>query len=328
MKNELIDDIQIQIKPYLNQNQYLKLTKILIDEFENIEIINRNINLINLNNEELLNMFLSAKSVEGCSNKTLNYYKKTLQKMLIIVDKRIEDIKTDDLRNYLTYYKETNNISKTTIDNVRRIFSSFFSWLEDEDYIIKNPVKRIHRIKKGRVVKDVLTDENLETLCDNCDNIRDLAILELLISTGIRVGELVKLNIDDINFHERECVVFGKGESERVVYFDARCKIHLQQYLATRCDDNPALFVRFRKPYDRLGINGVEIRLKKLGEKSNVRNVHPHKFRRTLATKAIDKGMPIEQVQRLLGHVQIDTTMQYAMVNQSNVKIAHRKFIS
>ena len=328
MKNELIDDIQIQIKPYLNQNQYLKLTKILIDEFENIEIINRNINLINLNNEELLNMFLSAKSVEGCSNKTLNYYKKTLQKMLIIIDKRIEDIKTDDLRNYLTYYKETNNISKTTIDNVRRIFSSFFSWLEDEDYIIKNPVKRIHRIKKGRVVKDVLTDENLETLCDNCDNIRDLAILELLISTGIRVGELVKLNIDDINFHERECVVFGKGESERVVYFDARCKIHLQQYLATRCDDNPALFVRFRKPYDRLGINGVEIRLKKLGEKSNIRNVHPHKFRRTLATKAIDKGMPIEQVQRLLGHVQIDTTMQYAMVNQSNVKIAHRKFIS
>ena len=328
MKNELIDDIQIQIKPYLNQNQYLKLTKILIDEFENIEIINRNINLINLNNEELLNMFLSAKGVEGCSNKTLNYYRKTLEKMLSIIDKRIEDIKTDDLRNYLTYYKETNNISKTTIDNVRRIFSSFFSWLEDEDYIIKNPVKRIHRIKKGRVVKDVLTDENLETLCDNCDNIRDLAILELLISTGIRVGELVKLNIDDINFHERECVVFGKGESERVVYFDARCKIHLQQYLATRCDDNPALFVRFRKPYDRLGINGVEIRLKKLGEKSNIRNVHPHKFRRTLATKAIDKGMPIEQVQRLLGHVQIDTTMQYAMVNQSNVKIAHRKFIS
>ena len=328
MKNELIDDIQIQIKPYLNQNQYLKLTKILIDEFENVEIINRNINMVNLNNEELLNMFLSAKGVEGCSNKTLNYYRKTLEKMLIIIDKRIEDIKTDDLRNYLTYYKETNNISKTTIDNVRRIFSSFFSWLEDEDYIIKNPVKRIHRIKKGRVVKDVLTDENLETLCDNCDNIRDLAILELLISTGIRVGELVKLNIDDINFHERECVVFGKGESERVVYFDARCKIHLQQYLATRCDDNPALFVRFRKPYDRLGINGVEIRLKKLGEKSNVRNVHPHKFRRTLATKAIHKGIPREQVQRLLGHVQIDTTMQYAMVNQSNVKIAHRKFIS
>ncbi|MBQ6219112.1 MAG: tyrosine-type recombinase/integrase [Methanobrevibacter sp.] len=328
MKNNLIADIQFQIKPYLNQNQYLKLTQVLIDHFEDIEIIYRNKDLIKLNNEELLNRFLSAKEIEGCSKKTINYYRKTIEKMLIKTNKRIEDIKTEDLRKYLTEYKKNNNLSKTTVDNVRRILSSFFSWLEDEDYIIKNPVKRIHRIKKGRVVKDVLSDENIERLCDNCDNIRDLAILELLISTGIRVGELVKLNIEDINFNERECVVFGKGESERIVYFDARCKIHLQEYLNTRTDNNPALFVQFRKPYNRLGINGVEVRLKKIGEKSKIGNVHPHKFRRTLATKAIDKGMPIEQVQRLLGHIQIDTTMQYAMVNQSNVKIAHRKFIS
>lgn len=328
MKNNLIADIQFQIKPYLSQNQYLKLTQVLIDHFEDIEIIYRNKDLIKLNNEELLNRFLSAKEIEGCSKKTINYYRKTIEKMLIKTNKRIEDIKTEDLRKYLTEYKKNNNLSKTTVDNVRRILSSFFSWLEDEDYIIKNPVKRIHRIKKGRVVKDVLSDENIERLCDNCDNIRDLAILELLISTGIRVGELVKLNIEDINFNERECVVFGKGESERIVYFDARCKIHLQEYLNTRTDNNPALFVQFRKPYNRLGINGVEVRLKKIGEKSKIGNVHPHKFRRTLATKAIDKGMPIEQVQRLLGHIQIDTTMQYAMVNQSNVKIAHRKFIS
>ncbi len=328
MKNELIADIQLKIKPYLNQSQYLKLTQILIDNFDDIEIIYRNKNLIKLNNKELLNRFLSAKKIEGCSKKTIDYYKKTIRKMLISIDKRIEDIETEDLRNYLSEYKENNNLSKTTIDNVRRILSSFFSWLEDEDYILKNPVKRIHRIKKGRVVKDILSDENIEKLCDNCDNIRDLAILELLISTGIRVGELVRLNIADINFNERECIVFGKGESERIVYFDARCKIHLQEYLSTRVDDNPALFVQFRKPHNRLGINGVEIRLKKIGEKSRIKDVHPHKFRRTLATKAIDKGMPIEQVQRLLGHIQIDTTMQYAMVNQSNVKIAHRKFIS
>ena len=328
MKNELIADIQLKIKPYLNQNQYLKLTQILIDNFDDIEIIYRNENLIKLDNDELLLRFLSAKKIEGCSKKTIDYYKKTIKKMLIKIDKRIEDIGTEDLRRYLTEYKENNNLSKTTIDNVRRILSSFFSWLEDEDYIIKNPVKRIHRIKKGRVVKDILSDENIEKLCDNCDNIRDLAILELLISTGIRVGELVRLNITDINFNERECIVFGKGESERIVYFDARCKIHLQEYLSTRTDNNPALFVQFRKPYNRLGINGVEVRLKKIGEKSKIKNVHPHKFRRTLATKAIDKGMPIEQVQRLLGHIQIDTTMQYAMVNQSNVKIAHRKFIS
>ena len=210
---------------------------------------------------------------------------------------------------------------------MRRIFSSFFAWLENEDYILKNPVKRIKKVKTGRVVKEILTDEHLETLCNNCDNLRDLSMMELLISTGMRVGELVKLNIEDINFKERECIVFGKGESERIVYFDARTKLHLIQYLNTRTDSNPALFVSFRRPYNRLGINGVEIRLKKLGKKSKIDNVHPHRFRRTLATNAIDKGMPIEQVQRLLGHVQIDTTLQYAMVNQNNVKIAHRKFI-
>ena len=220
-----------------------------------------------------------------------------------------------------------NNSSKTTIDNIRRIFSSFFSWLEDEDYIIKNPVRRIHRVKTGRVVKEVLTDENLEILRDKCKEIRDLAMVELLTSTGIRVGELVRLNIEDIDFYERECVVFGKGESERVVYFDARTKIHLMEYLQSRKDDNPALFVSLNSPYDRLGISGIETRLRELGNKCNINRVHPHKFRRTMATNAIDKGMPIEQVQKLLGHVQIDTTMQYAMVNQSNVKLAHRKFI-
>ena len=314
------------MRPYLNQGQYLKLTKILTNVLESVNIENNEI--IDLNNLELLNMFLSAIKVEGCSKNTLNYYKSTIDKMLKILDKPIDNITTDDLRSYLDEYKESNNLSKTTIDNIRRIFSSFFRWLEDEDYILKNPVKRIHRIKTGRAVKETLSDEELEILCDNCENIRDLAMVELLISTGMRVGELVKLNIDDINFNERECIVFGKGESERVVYFDARCKIHLLEYLNSRKDNKEALFVSFRKPYKRLGINGVEIIIKKLGEKSNISNLHPHKFRRTLATNAIDKGMPIEQLQKLLGHMQIDTTMKYAMVNQNNVKIAHRKFIS
>ena len=224
-------------------------------------------------------------------------------------------------------HKNEKQSSKTTIDNIRRILSSFFSWLEDEDYILKNPVRRIHKVKTGRTVKEVLTDENLETLRDKCDEIRDLAMLELLISTGIRVGELVRLNISDIDFYERECIVFGKGESERVVYFDARTKIHLMEYIQSREDENPALFVSLNKPNTRLGISGIETRLRELGEKCNIKKVHPHKFRRTMATNAIDKGMPIEQVQKLLGHVQIDTTMQYAMVNQSNVKHAHRKFI-
>ena len=328
MKTKLISKIQNQMKPFLNQGQYLKLTNSLLNSLKDIEIIDNNNDSNEKDNFKLLKSFLSAKQVEGRSEKTLIYYYSTLEKMLLKINKQVYNITTDDIRRYLFDYKKEKNSSKITIDNMRRIFSSFFSWLEDEDYILKNPVRRIHRVKTGRVVKEVLTDENLEILRDNCDEIRDLAIVEILISTGIRVGELVRLNIEDINFYERECVVFGKGESERVVYFDARTKIHLLEYLESRTDDNPALFVSLNKPNKRLGISGVETRLRELGRKCKIPKVHPHKFRRTLATNAIDKGMPIEQVQKLLGHVQIDTTMQYAMVNQTNVKMAHRKFIS
>ena len=312
----------------LSQSQFLKLTQVLVNELDAIDVTGKNSESECFDNFELLDLFLSAKKVEGCSLKTIKYYKSTIEKLLVDLDKSVDNISTDDLRNYLSQYKKTGNVSKTTVDNLRRIFSSFFSWLEDENYILKNPVKRIHRVKKGRVVKETLSDEEIETLRDNCDNLRDLAILDLLVSTGMRVGELVSLNIADINFEERECVVFGKGESERVVYFDARTKLHLLEYLKSRTDNNCALFVSFRYPHDRLGISGVEKCLKRIGDKSGIVNVHPHKFRRTLATNAIDKGMPVEQVQKLLGHMQLDTTMQYAMVQQNNVKIAHRKFIS
>lgn len=327
MKTKIISKIQNQMKEYLNPDQYIKLTNSLLNSLQDVDIIDNNNELCEKDNFKLLDLFLSAKQVEGCSPKTIIYYKSTIEKMLVKIKKQIYNINTDDLRKYLFDHKNEKQSSKTTIDNIRRILSSFFSWLEDEDYILKNPVRRIHKVKTGRTVKEVLTDENLETLRDKCDEIRDLAMLELLISTGIRVGELVRLNISDIDFYERECVVFGKGESERIVYFDARTKIHLMQYIQQRTDENPALFVSLNKPNTRLGISGIETRLRELGEKCNIKKVHPHKFRRTMATNAIDKGMPIEQVQKLLGHVQIDTTMQYAMVNQSNVKHAHRKFI-
>lgn len=327
MKTKIISKIQNQMKPYLNQGQYLKLTNTLLNSFQDIDVIDNNNEMREADNFKLLDLFLSAKQVEGCSDKTIIYYKSTIEKMLMKIKKQVYNINTDDLRKYLFNHKNEKHLSKSTIDNIRRIFSSFFSWLEDEDYILKSPVRRIHRVKTGRVVKEVLTDENVEVLRDNCDEIRDRAIVELLTSTGIRVGELVRLNIEDIDFYERECIVFGKGGSERVVYFDARTKIHLIEYLQSRIDNNPALFVSLNSPYERLGISGVETRLRELGKKCNINKVHPHKFRRTMATNAIDKGMPIEQVQKLLGHVQIDTTMQYAMVNQSNVKLAHRKFI-
>lgn len=279
-------------------------------------------------NDELITIFMSAKQVEGCSPRTIKYYRSILVNVLDAIGKPVKQIETEDLRNYLSNYQKLSGVSKVTINNVRRIMSSFFGWLEAEDYIIKSPVKRIHKVKVVKVVKETYSDELIEKMRDNCPNIRNLAIIDLLNSTGMRVGELVKLNINDIDFENRECVVFGKGDKERPVYFDAKTKIHLQNYLKTRVDDNKALFVSLLKPHNRLQISGVEIMLRNMGRGLELGKVYPHKFRRTLATRAIDKGMPIEQLQQLLGHQKIDTTMEYAMVNQTNVKISHRKFLS
>ena len=279
-------------------------------------------------NIEYMDMFISAKRIEGCSERTLAYYKATIEHMLSIIVTPLRQVQTDDLRAYLAEYQLRNNCSKTTVDNIRRNLSSFFSWLEAEDYIIKSPIRRIHKIRTGSKVKETLSEECIEKLRDSCLQIRDLAMIDLLYSTGIRVGELVNLNINDINFEERECIVYGKGNKQRKVYFDAKTKVHLKRYLEQRKDHSEALFVTLDSPFERLKISGVEIRLRKLGRLASLdQRVHPHKFRRSMATRAIDKGMPIEQVQKLLGHQQIDTTMHYAMVNQSNVKISHRKFI-
>lgn len=314
---------------YLNNAQAIQLQKVLEKEFGQVEILEyeRKEAEIENNNLKLTEFFLAAKRVEGCSEKSLKYYKSTIEMMLETLGKRIQEIETNDLREYLTNYQQEKKSSRVTIDNIRRILSSFFSWLEDEDYILKSPVRRIHKVKAASIVKETYTDEALENMRDNCDNIRDLALIDILASTGMRVGELVLLNREDINFAERECVVFGKGDKERIVYFDARTKIHLQNYLNSRVDSNNALFVSLRAPYDRLKIGGIEVRLRELGKQLDIPKVHPHKFRRTLATMAIDKGMPVEQLQRLLGHRRIDTTMQYAMVKQSNVKLAHKKYI-
>ena len=325
MKNNLIRTINSEMNSYLNNYQLEKLNEILEHNFYNYEVIEIGENKRDF--EDYIKLFISSKKVEGCSERTLNYYQTTIDNMLEEIDKNIKTIDTNDLRNYLTYYQNKNNCSKVTIDNVRRILSSFFSWLEDEDYIIKSPIRRIHKIKTTKIIRETYTDETIEKLRDGCEEIRDLALIDFLASTGVRVGELVKLNREDINFEDRSCIVFGKGSKEREVYFDARTKLHLEKYLSLRKDSNPALFVSLLSPYDRLEISGVEIRLKKLGKDLDLQRVHPHKFRRTMATKAIDKGMPIEQVQILLGHAKIDTTLQYAMVNQNNVKISHHKYI-
>lgn len=312
-----------EMAEYLSVAQMKKLQEVMLNAFMTEEAEKKDIQ-----NDEYLKMFLDAKKIEGCSDRTIQYYQATVEKMLISVTSPIRKVTTEMMREYLSDYQKVNNCSKVTVDNVRRNISSFFSWLEEENYILKSPMRRIHKIKTNQQVKEVISDEDIEKIRDNCSCLRDLAMIDLLYSTGVRVGELVSLNISDIDFDARECIVFGKGGKERKVYFDAKAKLHIQDYINSRVDDNPALFVSLDAPYDRLKISGVEIRVRKLGRRLALQRIFPHKFRRSAATRAIDKGMPIEQVQRLLGHSQIDTTMQYAIVNQNNVKTSHQKYLS
>ena len=327
MKQQIITAVVQQMLPHLDNAQLKQLQKVLEHTLFGCEITKQDEKGTTNDNSKLVDDFVAAKRIEGCSEKTLKYYRTTIEAMVTLVDKSIRHIQTEDLRSYLTDYQSKNQSSRVTIDNIRRILSSFFSWLEDEDHILKSPVRRIHKVKTASNIKETYTDEELEKMRDNCSELRDLAIIDMLASTGMRIGEMVLLNKADINFNERECVVFGKGDKERIVYFDARAKIHLQNYIDSRNDDNPALFVTMRSPHERIKIGGIESRLREMGKALDIEKVHPHKFRRTLATMAIDKGMPIEQLQQLLGHKRIDTTLQYAMVKQSNVKQAHRKYI-
>ena len=327
MIDNLINEIEQAMLNVLDNEQLSQLRKVLDYTFRNVSVTEKDSVHTESNNQTLIDNFIAAKKVEGCSDKSISYYKSTIINALEKIEKEVVHITTDDLRSYLNNYQEESGASKVTVDNIRRILSSFFSWLEEENYIVKSPVRRIHKVKVGKTVKETYTDEALEQMRDHCSNVRDLALIDLLASTGMRVGELVKLNKSDIDYQNRECVVTGKGDKQRKVYFDARTKIHLQKYVNSRTDTNEALFVSLLSPGNRLQISGVEIRLRQLGRELNIPKVHPHKFRRTLATMAIDKGMPIEQVQHLLGHQSLDTTLQYAMVNQNNVKLSHHKFI-
>jgi site-specific recombinase XerD len=327
MKHELMTEVMQQMLPYLDNAQLKQLRQVMEQVLFHYEVTVAEVKPEEDDSNDLITMFIDAKRIEGCSEKTLKYYQTTIDATVSSLSKNVRHILTEDLRTYLTEYQSKNQLSRVTIDNIRRILSSFFSWLEDEDYIIKSPVRRIHKVKTTSSIKDTYSDEDLEKMRDSCEEKRDLALIDILASTGMRVGELVLLNQSDIDFNERECKVLGKGNKERIVYFDARTKIHLQEYLNSRDDDCEALFVSLRGPHSRLTIGGVESRVREIGKRIDIEKVHPHKFRRTLATKAIDKGMPIEQLQQLLGHKRIDTTLQYAMVKQSNVKIAHRKYI-
>lgn len=324
--DEISRRVQIRMLPYLNNEQLNILRDVLDDELRAIGC-DTGCRRDASDKPDLVALFVVAKRIEGCSERTLSYYERTIRDVIVSTGLMPDEMTTDVLRRYLTEYRYNRGCGKVTMDNIRRILSSFFSWLEDEDYIIKSPVRRIHKVRSGGSVKETYSDEMLERMRNGCTNPRDLAVVDLLASTGMRIGELVRLRVSDVDLSERECLVVGKGDRERIVYFDARTKIHLADYLDGRKDDSEYLFVSRRTSHGRMSIGGMEAMLKRLGASLGIPNVHPHKFRRTLATDAIDKGMPIEQVQRLLGHRKIDTTLQYAMVNQNNVKLAHRRYI-
>lgn len=325
-KEKFIDVLFNEISPYVFKKYLNEIKPVLKKVMTKIEVLELEESSPDSNNSALA-LFIDAKRIEGCSERTLKYYQITLKQFFSSVIKNYLIIETEDIRKYLSNYKQKNNASKITIDNVRRVISSFFSWLEAENYITKSPTRRIHKVKTGKVVKETYSDEMMELIRQNAANIRDLCIIDFLYSTGVRVGELIKLNKEDLNLEARECVVLGKGNKQRKVYFDARTKLEIQQYLKSRKDSSNALFVGLFSPYNRLQISGVEIALRKIEKKVGISRIHPHKFRRTVATKAIDKGMPIEQVQKMLGHAKIDTTLEYAMVDESNVKISHKKYL-
>lgn len=325
-KEEFLSKLLDVLKPFIWKKDVKTVKDTITKCFEGVEV--RQIDDGNpITNEDALKLFVDAKRIEGCSERSIGYYNTTLKALFKSITKNYLVIETEDLRKYLADYSQNSKASKITVDNVRRVISTFFSWLESENYIMKSPTRRIHKIKVGKVVKETYSDEMIELIRQNVSSHRDLTIIDFLISTGVRVGELVKLNITDLNLEAKECVVVGKGNKQRKVYFDARTKIEIQQYLSSRSDDSKALFVSLSKPFKRLQISGVETVLKKIGKKVGLGRVHPHKFRRTLATKAIDKGMPIEQVQKMLGHAKIDTTLEYAMVDENNVKNSHKKYL-
>ena len=329
MNTETIKKIKLKMAEELLPEQLDKLEKVLL------EVLNSEMKIDNStrDNKNLVKQFISAKRIEGCSRRTEEYYFSTLNFFEKTINCNIKNVDTNKIREYLINYQKLNNCSNVTLDTVRRILSSFYKWLEEEDFILKSPMKRIHRIKTPIVLKPAFSDEQIEVIRKTAaQNNRDIAIIDILLSSGIRVSELVRLNRSSINLNSRTCVVFGKGSKQRETYFDVRTKIELENYLKTRKDKNRALFVSSHKKskhgtYSRLTINSVEKMIRKIGIRTDIDDVHPHRFRRTMATKAIDKGMPIEQVQVLLGHTKIDTTLRYANVQQDNVRHAHQKYI-
>lgn len=328
-KQTIINNVTMSLTKSLSDKQIEELRNALYIQLNDYDIANKETHLtvINTQSDNLLKQFIATKKVEGRSDNTLKRYYDVCYPMIHNINKPINEMTTYDLRFYLAQYQTTRKVSNRTLDGMRRCLKSFFTWLFSEGLINNNPSLALAQIKYDKTIKKPYKITDMEKIKRSCNNRRDRALVEFLYSSGCRVSEVVKLNRTDINFMKNDIVVFGKGSKERRVYINDITKMYLQEYLESRTDTNSALFVSLKKPYRRLEKSGIEAVLKKLGANSGVDNVHPHRYRRTLATNLLDRGVSIQNVATILGHEDLKTTQIYCYINEENVKMSYDRYI-
>lgn len=330
MKDEIVMAILREMAPLLNQGQFDALKETVRAVLSGYEVQQRETSLMRTdqNGMNYLQVFLENFRQNGKSEGTIEQYRFHLSRMLSYIGRNVQEIEDDDLIDYMHKYKQLRKVSGRYLNSMRLVFNSFFRWLQRRKIILRNPVDGLEPIKYRQVVKKPLSPEELERVRCACGRERDLAIVEFLYSSAVRVSELTQLNREDIRWESDDVMVLGKGNKEREVYLNARAHYHLKLYLDSRTDDNPALFVSTRAPHERLTKAGVEHIVGEIGRMAGVENVHPHRFRRTAATDLLRMGMPIEQVQELLGHVKIETTRIYCTVTREQVRASHRRYMA
>ena len=330
MIEKVINGILEGMAGMLTDDQLQKLENVLVVQLHGLKIEEECTELVVSERhwEKVLRLYIASKRLENCAESTLQNYERCVRMMMEGLNKKLPDITTNDLRYYLAVYQNQRKISMSYMETLRHYISSFFVWVTDEGYIDRNPARRLKRVKVPQKIKKPYTAEEREHLKDIAKTERDLAIMELLYSTAGRIGEVVAINRKDVDFYNKEIVIWGqKGKKERTVYLTDGCIYHLKKYLDSRTDDNPALFVSLRKPYSRIGKNGIEAMLRKLGTEAGI-HAHPHKFRRTLLTDGGARGIPLQELQAYAGHTKADTTMLYISVKQDAVKSSFMRCIA
>ena len=329
VRAKIVDQV-LESLPELSADIRDKIERTLLTSLQNYEVQERctEVAIHDNTNMGLVRKFIATKKLEGKSERTLRRYQPELEKLVYFLDKKLYEVSSYDLRLYLSLYKEQRKISNRTLENMRKTISTFFGWLHDEGVITQNPARAVKQIKYDKIVRKPFSAVDREKLKNACCQLRDLALTEFLYASGLRVSEVISLDRSSIDFITREATVIGKGGKERRFYLSEVCAEYLRQYLNSRCDDNAALFVGTKSPYRRLTKEGVEYIVKDLGKKAGVSNVHPHRFRRTLATDLVRKGVPIQDVAQILGHSDLRTTQVYVALDQSTVKYHYSQAVA